>query len=90
MYKIMIILDEEIFKEWGYPYLKGGYFECTPPFNYIIFKLINKRFASGIIYNKDSQPYGYIQGEFKNGEFIGKWDIREKRILKKFISYKKA
>lgn len=56
----------------------------------IIFKLINKRFASGIIYNKDSQPYGYIQGEFKNGEFIGKWDIRKKRILEKFISYKKA
>lgn len=66
----------------GYPYLKGGYFECTTPFNYIIFRFINKRFASGIIYNKDSQLYGYIQGEFNNGEFIGKWDIMEKNIKK--------
>ncbi|WP_273325624.1 hypothetical protein [Vallitalea guaymasensis] len=49
MFKIMIKLDEEIFKECGYPYLKGGYFECN---HLIIFKLINKRFASGTkIYN---------------------------------------
>ncbi|GMQ64313.1 hypothetical protein AN2V17_35500 [Vallitalea sp. AN17-2] len=31
----------------------------------LYFKFINKRFASGIIYNKDLQPYGSIQGEIK-------------------------